>query len=68
MTIEITWPHLQQLAVNGAVKIGEITLTVQRPVRSHLNCGSENQGDEFVTFSLDASDPRFEPLKFTPKD
>ena len=66
MIIAITWPDLQKLAANGTVEIDGVTLTVKAPVRPFINCGSEHKADEFVTFALDGTDPRAEPLKFKP--
>ena len=63
MIIDLDFHDLQKLAVNSEVVKNNVTIRIQRPVLSGLNSHAE-RGNEFMTFSLDNSDPRSKKFKW----
>jgi hypothetical protein len=63
MTIELNFHDLMRLATNSEVVKDGLTIKVSRPVRSMVNMPAA-EGDEYVVFALDSSDPRSKDFKW----
>jgi hypothetical protein len=63
MTIELNFHDLMRLAANTEVVKDGVTIKVNRPVHPMVNMPAAN-GDEYVVFALDSSDPRSKDFKW----